>query len=207
VPNSSQGRLRYPDRRGQGRRADHALHRGRQGRVPAGQRGLGSRDLRHQRLDLRKYGKGVGVLNIGQAGENLVRYAVVRSLEAGPAAGTAWARSWVEAPQGHRRQRQQAHPASRPAGMKKVGYDDLRRSTGSTRRPAVLQSTNGVLAWCNEVAALPGPELPQNPPPRRLKVRRRAPEQPPRRHLRLPTAPCAAHPPSIPGGSRVEPRL
>ncbi len=28
-----------------------------------------------------KYGKGVGVLNIGQGGENMVRYAVVRSLE------------------------------------------------------------------------------------------------------------------------------
>ncbi len=28
-----------------------------------------------------KYGKGVGVLNIGQAGENMVRYAVIRSME------------------------------------------------------------------------------------------------------------------------------
>ena len=31
------------------------------------------------------------MLNIGQAGENLVRYAVVRSMEGRPAGGREWA--------------------------------------------------------------------------------------------------------------------
>lgn len=104
-----------------------------------------------------KYGKGVGVLNIGQAGENLVRYAVVRSLE-----GRAGGRTGMGAVMGSKLLKAVAVKGSKPipqadaAGMKKAGHDDLRevhridKETGWS-----IQSTNGVLAWCNEVAALP----------------------------------------------------
>jgi len=104
-----------------------------------------------------KYGKGVGVLNIGQAGENLVRYAVVRSLE-----GRAGGRTGMGAVMGSKLLKAivvkgtKPIPQADPAGMKKVGYDDLREVNRIDKKSGwSIQSTNGVLAWCNEVAALP----------------------------------------------------
>jgi aldehyde:ferredoxin oxidoreductase len=103
------------------------------------------------------YGKGVGVLNIGQAGENLVRYAVVRSLE-----GRAGGRTGMGAVMGSKLLKAivvkgtKPIPQADPAGMKKVGYDDLREVNRIDKKTGwSIQSTNGVLAWCNEVAALP----------------------------------------------------
>jgi aldehyde:ferredoxin oxidoreductase len=104
-----------------------------------------------------KYGKGVGVLNIGQGGENLVRYAVVRSLE-----GRAGGRPGMGAVMGSKRLKAIVAKGSRPipqadpAGMKKLGQEDLRKVHEIDKQSGwSIQSTTGVLAWCNEVAALP----------------------------------------------------
>src|SRR5512136_834032 len=104
-----------------------------------------------------KYGKGVGVLNIGQGGENLVRYAVVRSLE-----GRAGGRTGMGAVMGSKRLKAivakgtKPIPQADPSGMKKLGHDDLRKVHEMDKQSGwSIQSTTGVLAWCNEVAALP----------------------------------------------------
>ena len=104
-----------------------------------------------------KYGKGVGVLNIGQAGENLVRYAVVRSLE-----GRAGGRPGMGAVMGSKLLKAIVVKGSKPipqsdaSGMKKMGTDDLRRVHEIDKETGwSVQGTTGVLAWCNEVAALP----------------------------------------------------
>ncbi len=104
-----------------------------------------------------RYGKGVGVLNIGQGGENLVRYAVVRSLE-----GRAGGRTGMGAVMGSKLLKAivvkgtKPIPQADPAAMKKLGTDDLRKVHAVDKETGwSIQSTNGVLAWCNEVAALP----------------------------------------------------
>jgi aldehyde:ferredoxin oxidoreductase len=104
-----------------------------------------------------KYGKGVGVLNIGQGGENLVRYAVIRSLE-----GRAGGRPGMGAVMGSKRLKAivakgtKPIPQADPAGMKKLGHDDLKKVHEIDKQSGwSIQSTTGVLAWCNEVAALP----------------------------------------------------
>ena len=104
-----------------------------------------------------RYGKGVGVLNIGQGGENMVRYAVVRSLE-----GRAGGRTGMGAVMGSKLLKAivvkgtKPIPQADPAGMKKVGGDDLREVQRMDKKSGwSIQGTNGVLAWCNEVHALP----------------------------------------------------
>jgi aldehyde:ferredoxin oxidoreductase len=104
-----------------------------------------------------RYGRGAGVLNIGQGGENLVRYAIVRSLE-----GRAGGRPGMGAVMGSKRLKAivvkgtRPIPQADPAAMKKLGQDDLRKVHEIDKRSGwSIQSTNGVLAWCNEVAALP----------------------------------------------------
>ena len=103
------------------------------------------------------YGKGVGVLNIGQGGENGVRYATIRSME-----GRSGGRPGMGAVMGSKLLKAivvkgtKPIPQADPAGMKAVGTADLKmvhqidKDTGWSR-----QSTTGVLAWCNEVAGLP----------------------------------------------------
>jgi aldehyde:ferredoxin oxidoreductase len=104
-----------------------------------------------------KYGKGVGVLNIGQGGENLARYAVIRSME-----GRSGGRPGIGAVMGSKLLKAivvkgtKPIPQANPAEMKAVGTADLKtvhkldKDSGWSR-----QSTTGVLAWCNEVAGLP----------------------------------------------------
>lgn len=104
-----------------------------------------------------EYGKGVGVLNIGQGGENLVRYAVIRSME-----GRSGGRPGMGAVMGSKLLKaivvRGTHdiPQAHPATMKAMGTSDLKlvhkmdQDSGWSR-----QSTTGVLAWCNEVAGLP----------------------------------------------------
>ena len=104
-----------------------------------------------------KYGKGVGVLNIGQGGENLARYAVIRSME-----GRSGGRPGMGAVMGSKLLKASVVkgtkpiPQANPAAMKAVGTADLKtvhkmdKDSGWSR-----QSTTGVLAWCNEVAGLP----------------------------------------------------
>ncbi len=104
-----------------------------------------------------KYGKSVGVLNIGQGGENMVRFAVVRSLE-----GRAGGRPGMGAVMGSKRLKAVVVKGSKPIpqvdqeGMKKLGAGDLRKVHDLDQQSGwSVQGTNGVLAWCNEVAALP----------------------------------------------------
>jgi aldehyde:ferredoxin oxidoreductase len=104
-----------------------------------------------------RYGKAAGVLNIGQGGENMVRYAVVRSLE-----GRAGGRTGMGAVMGSKLLKAivvkgtNPIPQADPGGMKKVGIDDLREVQQMDKKSGwSIQGTNGVLAWCNEVNALP----------------------------------------------------
>jgi aldehyde:ferredoxin oxidoreductase len=104
-----------------------------------------------------RYGKGAGVLNIGQAGENLVRFAVVRSME-----GRAGGRPGMGAVMGSKLLKAIVVKGSRPipqafpAEMKVLGRDDLRAVHSLDQKAGwSLQGTTGVLPWCNEVAALP----------------------------------------------------
>lgn len=104
-----------------------------------------------------RYGKGVGVLNIGQGGENLVRYAVIRSME-----GRSGGRPGMGAVMGSKLLKAivvkgtRPIPQADPKGMRTAGLEDLKtvhhldQDAGWTR-----QGTTGVLAWCNEVAGLP----------------------------------------------------
>jgi len=104
-----------------------------------------------------RYGKGAGVLNIGQAGENLVRYAVVRSME-----GRSGGRPGMGAVMGSKLLKaivvkgSKPIPQAFPAEMKALGRDDLRTVRAMDQKAAwSVQGTTGVLPWCNEVAALP----------------------------------------------------
>jgi aldehyde:ferredoxin oxidoreductase len=104
-----------------------------------------------------RYGKGAGVLNIGPAGENLVRYATVRSLE-----GRSGGRPGMGAVMGSKLLKAivvkgtKPIPQAFPAKMKELGRDDLREVRRIDKEAAwSVQGTTGVLPWCNEVAALP----------------------------------------------------
>ncbi len=105
----------------------------------------------------RKWGKGVGVLNIGQGGENLNRHAVVRSLE-----GRAGGRPGIGAVMGSKLLKAVVVKGSRPipqadpALMKTLGQGDLRKVGEIDKQSGwSIQSTTGVLPFCNEVAGLP----------------------------------------------------
>jgi len=104
-----------------------------------------------------KYGKGVGVLNIGQGGENLARYAVVRSLE-----GRSGGRPGMGAVMGSKLLKAivvkgtKPIPQADPEAMRALGSGDLKKVGQLDKQTGwSIQSTNGVLAWCNEVAGLP----------------------------------------------------
>ena len=105
----------------------------------------------------KKYGKGAGVLSIGQGGENLNLYAMIRSLE-----GRAGGRPGIGAVMGSKKLKaivikgSKPIPVADPEGMKKLGLEDLRKVGEIDKKTGwSIQGTTGVLAWCNEVAALP----------------------------------------------------
>ncbi|MBI5242390.1 MAG: aldehyde ferredoxin oxidoreductase family protein [Elusimicrobia bacterium] len=105
----------------------------------------------------KKYGRGVGVLNIGQGGENLVRYAVIRSLE-----GRSGGRPGMGAVMGSKLLKAivvkgtQPLPSADPKAMKELGLGDLKKVGAMDKKTGwSIQGTTGILAWCNEVAALP----------------------------------------------------
>ncbi|MBC7361001.1 MAG: aldehyde ferredoxin oxidoreductase family protein [Candidatus Aminicenantes bacterium] len=105
----------------------------------------------------KKYGKGAGVLSIGQGGENLNLYAMIRSLE-----GRAGGRPGIGAVMGSKKLKaivikgSKPIPVADPDGMRKLGLDDLRKVGEIDKQTGwSIQGTTGVLAWCNEVAALP----------------------------------------------------
>ena len=105
----------------------------------------------------KKYGRGAGILTIGQGGENKVLYSIIRSME-----GRAGGRPGMGAVMGSKNLKaivvkgSKEIPVAEPEAMKEIGRGDLRKireidkKTGWSR-----QGTTGVLAWCNEVAALP----------------------------------------------------
>jgi aldehyde:ferredoxin oxidoreductase len=104
-----------------------------------------------------RYGKAAGVLNIGQGGENLVRYAVIRSLE-----GRAGGRPGMGAVMGSKLLKAivvkgtRSIPQADADGMKAAGAGDLKKVGQIDKQTGwSQQSTTGVLAWCNEVAGLP----------------------------------------------------
>jgi aldehyde:ferredoxin oxidoreductase len=105
----------------------------------------------------KKYGKAVGVLNIGQGGENKALFAVIRSLE-----GRAGGRPGIGAVMGSKKLKaivvkgSNNIPMADPPGMKKLGAEDLRKVGEIDKKTGwSVQGTTGVLSWCNEVAALP----------------------------------------------------
>jgi len=105
----------------------------------------------------KKYGKGAGVLNIGQGGENKVRYAVIRSLE-----GRAGGRPGIGAVMGSKNLKaivvkgSKDIPMADPQAMKKLGSEDLKKVGEIDKKTGwSIQGTNAVLSWLNEVAALP----------------------------------------------------
>ena len=104
-----------------------------------------------------KYGKNAGVLNIGPGGENMVRYAVIRSLE-----GRAGGRPGIGAVMGSKLLKAivvkgtKPIPQANPEAMKALGIGDLKKVYEMDQKSGwTKQSTNAVLAWCNEVAGLP----------------------------------------------------
>ena len=104
-----------------------------------------------------KYGAGVGVLNIGQGGENLNRYAIIRSLE-----GRAGGRPGMGAVMGSKLLKAivvkgtRPIPQADPATMKKLGSGDLKKVHQIDKESGwSIQSTTGVLQFCNEVGGLP----------------------------------------------------
>ena len=104
-----------------------------------------------------KYSRNVGILTIGQAGENKVLYSVIRSME-----GRAGGRPGMGAVMGSKNLKAivvkgtKDIPVAEPEEMKKIGINGLKKvkkldkETGWSK-----QGTTGILAWCNEVAALP----------------------------------------------------
>ncbi len=104
-----------------------------------------------------KFGMGVGILTIGEGGENKVLYSIIRSLE-----GRAGGRPGMGAVMGSKNLKAivvkgtKEIPVADPEAVKEIGKNDLKKinqidkETGWTK-----QGTTSVLAWCNEVAALP----------------------------------------------------
>lgn len=104
-----------------------------------------------------KYGKNVGILNIGQAGENKVLFAVIRSLE-----GRAGGRPGIGAVMGSKLLKAIVVKGTKPIPqhdaelMKKLGIEGLKKARELDQKSGwSKQSTDAVLAWCNEVNGLP----------------------------------------------------
>lgn len=105
----------------------------------------------------KKYGKRAGILTIGQGGENKVLFSVIRSLE-----GRAGGRPGIGAVMGSKNLKAIVIKGSKeisvadPEGMKKLGRDDLKKVGEIDKKTGwSVQGTTGILAWCNDVYALP----------------------------------------------------
>jgi len=103
------------------------------------------------------YPKNLGVLNIGQGGENKVLYSVIRSME-----GRAGGRPGMGAVMGSKMLKAivvkgtKAIPQEKPEEMKQMGGAGLKEAHDLDQKSGwSKQSTNAVLAWCNEVNGLP----------------------------------------------------
>ncbi len=110
----------------------------------------------HEILE-KEYGSNAGIVGIGPAGENLVKFAVVRSQE-----GRAGGRPGMGAVMGSKNLKaiiaEGSHdfPLADPETIKadgKVGYDEVKQA--SAYEHWMRQGTTMVLAWCNETSTLP----------------------------------------------------
>jgi aldehyde:ferredoxin oxidoreductase len=105
----------------------------------------------------KKYGKTAGILSIGQAGEKMVLYAIIRSME-----GRSGGRPGIGAVMGSKNLKAivvkgtKEIPLADPKAMRDRGRADL-RTVGEMDKKAKwsVQGTNAVLSWCNEMWALP----------------------------------------------------
>ena len=110
----------------------------------------------HEFLE-KKYGKNAGILSIGQGGENKVLFAMIRSME-----GRAGGRPGIGAVMGSKNLKAivvkgtKAIPVADPAALKERGVGDMRKVGALDKKSGWSKTgTNAVLAWCNEMAALP----------------------------------------------------
>jgi aldehyde:ferredoxin oxidoreductase len=104
-----------------------------------------------------KYGKTAGILSIGQGGENMVLYAVIRSLK-----GRAGGRPGIGAVMGSKNLKAivvkgtKEIPLADAKAMKERGIGDLKKVGKMDKKSKwSVQGTNAVLSWCNEMWALP----------------------------------------------------
>jgi aldehyde:ferredoxin oxidoreductase len=105
----------------------------------------------------KRYSKRVGILTIGQAGENKVLYAVIRAME-----GRAGGRPGMGAVMGSKNLKAiivkgtKDIPLADSDGLKKIGSEDLKGIQELDKKVGwSKQGSPEILAWCNEVAALP----------------------------------------------------
>jgi len=106
----------------------------------------------------KRYSKTVGILTIGQAGENKVLYAVLRAME-----GRAGGRPGIGAVMGSKNLKaiivkgtNKDIPLADSDGLKKIGLEGLKGIRGLDKKVGwSKQGSPEILAWCNEVAALP----------------------------------------------------
>ena len=106
----------------------------------------------------KRYSKKVGILTIGQAGENMALYAVVRAME-----GRAGGRPGMGAVMGSKNLKaiivkgtNNDFPLADSDGLKKIGLEDLKGIRELDKKVGwSKQGSPEILAWCNEVAALP----------------------------------------------------
>jgi len=119
-----------------------------------------------------KYGKTAGILSIGQGGENKVLYAMVRSME-----GRAGGRPGVGAVMGSKNLKAvvvkgtKEIPLARAAEMKARGVGDMKKVAELDKKSAWSKTgTNAVLAWCNEMAALPVRNMRKTSSPEAYKI-------------------------------------
>jgi len=105
-----------------------------------------------------RYSKKVGILTIGQAGENKTLYAVVRAME-----GRAGGRPGMGAVMGSKNLKaivvkgtKKDFPLADSDGLKKIGLEGLKGIRELDKKVGwSKQGSPEILAWCNEVAALP----------------------------------------------------
>jgi len=104
-----------------------------------------------------KFGKQVGAMTIGQGGENLVKFAIVRSLE-----GRAGGRPGMGAVMGSKKLKAivvkgtKDIPVADPEKMKKDGKEGMKEAYKIDKKIGwSKQAANGVLSWCNETNTLP----------------------------------------------------
>ncbi len=105
----------------------------------------------------KRYSKKVGILTIGQAGENKALYAVLRAME-----GRAGGRPGMGAVMGSKNLKAiivkgtKDIPLADSDGLEKIGLEDLKGIRELDKKVGwSKQGSPEILAWCNEVAALP----------------------------------------------------